>query len=281
MACEHQPRTGAQAGSPITVLTYNVHSCVGLDGRFDLHRTAEVIASCDPDVVALQELDVGRQRTGFVDQSVALAEHLKMASHFHPAMAVESEKYGDAVLSRLPMKLIKADALPGYRRREPRGAIWVSVDVGGQSLQIFNTHLGLSPVERSAQVRHLLGEDWLGSPACCDPFLLVGDLNAGARSRVYRKITSRMRDSQRENGNRPRPTFPARLPLLRIDHIFCSKSVEVMDVFTPKSAHARVASDHLPLVAELRVASAASKVSRNDLRRHGLRTSEAPSGSPR
>ena len=94
------------------IMTYNVHRCVGVDGKLDVGRIAAVIAQCRPDIVALQELDVGRRRTGAVDQAHAIANRLGMAFHFHAAMKVEEEHYGDAILTTAPLKVIRAGALP-------------------------------------------------------------------------------------------------------------------------------------------------------------------------
>ena len=74
------------------LLTYNVHRCVGVDRKLDVSRIAAVIAEHEPDIVCLQELDVGRARTGFVDQARAIAEQLAMSYHFHPAMRVEADR---------------------------------------------------------------------------------------------------------------------------------------------------------------------------------------------
>lgn len=265
----------------VRVMTYNVHRCVGMDGHLDLHRTSEVIAACEPDIVALQELDVVRARTGGIDQAEAIADLLGMTCHFHAALTVEEEKYGDAILTTLPERLVKSGPLPGSGWREPRGALWVAVTVGGVELQIINTHFGLSPFERLLQARCLLSDEWLGHEDCRDPVLLVGDLNAGRLSRSYRLIASRLRDAQIGHHERPRRTYPSRMPMLRLDHVFCSKSLEVTEVLTVSSAAARVASDHLPLVVDLRLESVSSKESLSECRRQGIQASAAPSGSPR
>lgn len=265
----------------VRIMTYNVHRCVGLDGKLNLKRTAEVIAACDPDIVALQELDVLRKRTGDVDQAHLLAEILGMTFHFHPALTVEEEKYGDAILTNLPERLVKAGPLPGSRALEPRGALWIAVDISGIELQVINTHLGLSPHERLMQVRSLIGDDWLGHEDCHDPVLLVGDFNAVRLSRAYRVITSRLRDCQTVTTDRPKRTYPSRMPLLRIDHVFCSDRIEVLGARTASSSVARAASDHLPLLVDFRLVSAPLKESPNLLRRQGLHASAAPSGSPK
>jgi endonuclease/exonuclease/phosphatase family metal-dependent hydrolase len=236
----------------LRILTYNVHSCIGSDRRSDPTRIAEVIADCRPDIIALQELDIRRARTGGIDQAHAIASHLNMAVHFHPALHVEEEQYGDAILTALPASLVKAGPLPSTG--EPRGAIWVSVDVRGVELQVLNTHLGLSRRERLNQVASLLGPVWLGSPYCRSPRILVGDFNAVPRSAAYRLLAGRMKDAYADLAPRkPSPTFPARLPLLRIDHVFLEDTIEVLNVGVCRTGLARTASDHLPLIADIRL----------------------------
>ncbi|HXQ46446.1 MAG TPA: endonuclease/exonuclease/phosphatase family protein, partial [Caulobacteraceae bacterium] len=107
------------------ILTYNVHRCIGVDGRLDVGRIAAVIAALEPDIVALQELDVRRARTGGVDQAHEIARRLDMACHFNAALRVEEEQYGDAILTSYPERLVKAGPLPALERGlplEPRGA---------------------------------------------------------------------------------------------------------------------------------------------------------------
>ena len=142
------------------IVTYNVHRCVGNDRRLDVGRVASVLAALNPDIVALQELDVGRRRTNFVDQAHEIAQRLEMACHFHAAMQVAEERYGDAILTRYPERVVRAAALPGYApipRLEPRGALWVEVQIEGRPLQVINTHLGLVPREQQVQAAHLAG----------------------------------------------------------------------------------------------------------------------------
>jgi endonuclease/exonuclease/phosphatase family metal-dependent hydrolase len=233
------------------ILTYNVHRCLGTDGMLSPKRIAHVIESCRPDIVALQELDVRRARTGGVDQAHAIAEELGMRMHFHPALCVLEEMYGDAILTPHSSRLMRAGALPSLARRpllEPRGALWVAVEINGVWLNLVNTHLGLSARERKAQVEALLGPEWLGNPLCRDPVVLLGDFNAVPRSSAYRRLASRLRDAAHAGPNqRAKPTFPAYLPVLRIDHVFVSQSVRVLDVSVPRTSLMRAASDHLPL----------------------------------
>ncbi len=241
----------------LRVMTYNVHSCVGLDGKLSPRRIARVIARYEPDVVALQEVDVGRSRTGRGDQAALIAECLNMDFHFHPVMRVEEELYGDCVLSRLPMRLVRAEKLPtmpGHLALEPRGALWVVLELGAISIQFVNTHLGLRAQEKLVQMRALLGPHWLGGESYAEPFILCGDLNAGPTSPVWRLCAGRLRDIQLAvRSHVPRRTWFGHHPLARIDHIFVSTDVEVVRVEVGDDYLCRVASDHRPLSAELRI----------------------------
>lgn len=236
------------------LLTYNVHRCVGVDRQLDVGRIAAVIAEHAPDVVCLQELDVGRARTGHVDQAEAIADSLAMTFHFHAAMKVESEQYGDAILTLRPERLVKSGSLPSLRGipgLEPRGALWAAIDFDGTTLNVINTHLGLIPREQRAQTAALLGDKWLGHPDCTGPTLLTGDFNATSITRPYQALARRLSDCQRELGLKPSvKTFPSSFPAIRIDHCFTSPELVITRVMAPFSPLARMASDHLPLVVD-------------------------------
>ena len=241
------------------IVTYNVHRCVGNDRRLNVARVADVLAKLKPDIVALQELDVGRARTGGVDQAHEIARRLDMACHFHAALTVEEELYGDAILSSLPERLVQVGPLPGYEpipMLEPRGALWVEVEVAGAPVQVINTHLGLVPREQRAQAAWLAGPAWLQHPLCRGPRIVLGDFNATATSEVYRTFTAHLAPARRLSATQtPTATFPSPLPVLRIDHMFVSPEIEVRDVFAPFETLTRVASDHLPLVMDFEVSA--------------------------
>ena len=242
----------------LRVMTYNVHRCVGVDKRLNVERVAEVIDAMNPDVVCLQELDVRRMRTSNVDQAHRLGELLQMRSHFHPAMRIEEEEYGDAILTHLPERRVRVGSLPEYKRvpgLEPRGAVWIAVDVGGVELQIINTHLGLIPREQHRQAAALLG-DWMAEDAWKAPAILVGAMNATPRSTTYRMFSAALRDAQ--DHRVPTPTFPSRFPFMRIDHVFMTGGIKVIGVEVPFDTKSKIASDHLPLVVELEVEAKAA-----------------------
>lgn len=238
----------------VRLLTYNVHRCVGTDRRLDIGRVAEVIAAQSPDVVALQEVDVGRARTGGVDQAHRLAQRLGMAFHFNAAFKVEEEQFGDAILTRLPERLVKAGPLPGHPRfpqLEPRGALWVEITTPGGTLNVINTHLGLVPREQRIQAAALASKEWTLA-ALDTPLVLLGDMNATPRNAAYRILNARLSEGRRVAPFSHRaPTFPSTFPVLAIDHVFVSEQVVIDAVRTPLDPLSRLASDHLPLIVDL------------------------------
>lgn len=250
-------------GRVLRILTYNVHRWLGTDRKIAPGRIADVIASCEPDIVALQEVRAGRIHAGASDQAVHVAAKLGMDLHFQPTIRILGEQYGIAILTRHPSKIVRSGRLPTLSAKpafEKRCALWTTVQVDGQPVQVINAHLSLRSGERRTQAAALLGPDWLGHPDCSDPAILLGDFNAPPYSRSYRLIADRMHDAQLFNpAGEPQPTFHTRAPVLRLDHIFVTKSVEVVEAAPVRNVLTRVASDHFPLLAQVRVRSRAGR----------------------
>lgn len=246
-------------GRPFRILTYNVHRWLGTDRKISPTRIAEVIAACEPDIVALQEVRAGRTRAGEVDQAAVVADKLGMDLYFQPTIRILGEQYGIAILTRHPAHLVKSGRLPTQSTKpsfEKRSALWVCAEIEGQKVNVINAHLSLRSGERRTQAAALVGSDWMGHPDCADPAILLGDFNAPPYSRSYRMIAGRLRDAQLSNSHgEPQPTFHTRAPVLRLDHVFVTRSVEVVNAAPVRNTLTRVASDHFPLLAELRVRS--------------------------
>ena len=238
-----------------SVMTYNVHSCIGMDGRISPLRIAEVIGRYHPDVVALQELDEGLTRTDRIDQANLIAMTLEMSFHFHSSLQFAEGGYGNAIMSRSPVRLVKAGALPTeplHPSFERRGAVWVEVELEGSKIQIVTTHFGLDRRERNRQAESITGTEWLGHPEFRTPAVFCGDFNALPGSPAYRRITRHLRDAQRGlKGFRLKGTWPVQLPFMRIDHLFITPDLKVRSITVPRTPLTRLASDHLPLIVTL------------------------------
>jgi endonuclease/exonuclease/phosphatase family metal-dependent hydrolase len=243
------------SGTSIRVMTYNVHGCVGIDGKRSVERIAEVIARTAPDIVGLQELDLGRRRSAGVDQSALIAERLGYHFHFHPAMKWADEHYGDALLSRWPMTLQRCADLPSkmeFPCPEARGAMWFKVTTPHGPLHMMNTHFGLGREERMMQAEALVGPDWFERTPLSEPLVVLGDFNSLPNSAPYRMLTRRLKDSASRSPNLRRvATFPSFAPAITIDYIFVNRHVQALQLFRPRGLLGRVASDHLALCADI------------------------------
>lgn len=239
----------------LRVMTYNAHRCVGMDGRCRPNRVAQVIAECGADVIALQEMDENRERTGKENQTQMIAARLGMYYRFFPVLVAGEERYGLSVLSRFPIIPVYEGTFsrePARSKSEARGAIWITLKTDIGPVHIINTHLGLRAKERLQQVDQLLGPHWLDSIADSEPVILCGDLNAGPKSDVIRRLHRRLQCVQlMADDHKPQPTFASMLPLRQIDHILVNHHFSVQCVSVLKSHAARLASDHLPVCADL------------------------------
>lgn len=242
----------ASVSSKLRVLTYNVHSCVGTDGKLSIERVARVIAAADPDVVALQELDCGR-RLSCGDQAEKIAREVKMRLHFHPVFQKAAGTFGNAILSRFPMKKKGAWALPAHSQGvlfEPRGVLGVEVEAGGRSVHVFNTHLSLWSRERRRQAEFILGLEALASFGAEEPVILCGDFNFSPRSGTYRFVADRLEDTHRALNPRQALTWFSPFPLRRLDYIFKRGPLSARAVVEKRTPLERTASDHLPVITD-------------------------------
>ena len=221
----------------LRIATWNIHAGVGLDGRFAPERIARVLGEIDADLVALQEFG---SRRGF-----DLLAHLEQAAAARgiamPTFSKHGCDFGNVVLSRLDV-LSSACIDLACGRREPRNAVDLVVDAGGdRPLRVLATHLGLRRDERGKQFERL---DTALRDAAHLPTVLLGDFNEW-RPRVPARFTA--------GGTHLRtpPTFPSPFPLAALDRILVAPGDALIDLSAHRSRTARVASDHLPLVATL------------------------------
>lgn len=231
------PRAAADV---IRLATYNIHASVGPDGRHDAGRIAGVINELAADVVALQEVQSRREEP---DALEFLAAETGMTGIPGITMFRDDGSYGNALLTRMPLLDTRKIDL-SFPRREPRGAIDVTLAAHGQRLRIVATHLGLRPAERRHQIDVLLARLDRDDPT---PTALMGDLNEWFLwGRPLRRLHRRF-------GETPAPaTFPSHWPLFALDRMWVKPLHRLRRLGVHDSPLARCASDHLPLVAVLR-----------------------------
>ena len=236
----------------LTLLSYNIHGGVGLDGVLDLERIAEVVDDSGADVVALQEVDrFRREQSAFEDQPSVLAERLGM--HLAYAANLDDEpahpgapraQYGTALLSRLPLESSTNTLLPCFEGSEQRGLLESTVVVDGQPLRVLGTHLQWdSETERTRQAQAIV--------AALDdrPTVLLGDLNTTPGSPAYRCLAARLEDAWTLVGEGEGHTFDAEPPPRRIDYVWVGGGVRAVTAQVLPS----VASDHSALRVEVSV----------------------------
>lgn len=252
------------------LVSWNIHGGLGRDGRRDLARVAALLRDMRCDVAALQEVgDPHRASFGPGDEvaaSHALADHAALLGRelgwfvaFGPNLVIAGRPYGNAVLSRFPIARAKNYDL-SVPRREPRGCLRADLALpGGNSLHLFNLHLGLSGGERRRQSEMLLSADLLRDTALTAPMVLCGDFNMWWPTPwpIARLLRSSLRDVAAAARVR-RPTWPSGFPVLRLDRAYVDSAVRVLGCGVVNDPRTRAASDHLPLWVDLQpLASAA------------------------
>jgi endonuclease/exonuclease/phosphatase family metal-dependent hydrolase len=229
--------------------SYNIHSGVGPDGRFDLARTLRVLKELEADIYALQEVGDFRGQSWGDAHPEELAQRLGLQMAFGPNVVRSGKRYGNAILSRLSIAESRNYDL-SVGKREPRGALRSDLDLGqGRQLHVFSLHLGLSLGERRAQEALLLSADILRDAARSNPLLVCGDFNYWWQGGIPSLVRHAMEDAAHVLGTFA-PTYHSRLPLLRLDRILIDAGVRPISLRAHRSAASMAASDHLPLVLE-------------------------------
>jgi endonuclease/exonuclease/phosphatase family metal-dependent hydrolase len=237
-------------------MTYNIHSCVNANREIQPEKIAAIIDGLDVDIAALQEVDAEKPIQNNRSQARIIANMLNMDYRFFPVENNGLHAFGLAVLSRFPIGECYCDWLPNlFPKLKPRkrGAIRVTLQTPCGAIYFFNTHLSLYKLERKIQLKTLFGKNWLLSDNHNQPVIFCGDLNAGALSKTYRKLSSHLIDVQKASDDSflPRPTFHSQRPVFRIDHMFVSEHFKPLKVEVKRNKETRIASDHLPLVVDL------------------------------
>jgi endonuclease/exonuclease/phosphatase family metal-dependent hydrolase len=234
-------------GTRLRILSYNIHHAEGVDGKLDLERIAGVIRGCEADVVAVQEVDRGVERSQKIDEPKELARLTKL-EHFVFGKTIDHQggEYGNLVLSRFPIASSKIHRFPNAAGAEQRGAVEAEIaPPGGQSFRLFATHLDFGRKEASEADRQgaikLVNErvEATGQPA-----IFAGDYNCQPGSRTIDTI----RESWLQSNATDAFTTPVDTPKRQIDFIFL-RPKDRWKVIGVKVLDEAIASDHRPILA--------------------------------
>jgi endonuclease/exonuclease/phosphatase family metal-dependent hydrolase len=232
----------------LRVATYNIHRCRGLDGRTSAARIADVLRDVNADVVALQEvIGAGPASQGHAEELGAL---LGMGWVMAPTRHLRGSLFGNVVLSRFPIRHHVQHDL-SWKTCEPRCCQRVDIAIDDDLLHLYNVHLGTAFLERRHQAQRLgtiMHDRRVGSPK-----IVLGDFNEWMRGLATTMLSERLQSIDLRKHLRRRRTYPGVFPVLHLDHIYYEGTVEVLKVEMPRTRLSLMASDHLPLVAELSV----------------------------
>ncbi len=238
----------AELPQEIRVISYNIHHGEGSDGKIDLERIAKLLKAESPDLVAVNEVDQGTNRTHKIDMPAELARLTGMKAVFEKNIDHDGGLYGNAVLSRLPIRRHKNHKLPSNYEGEQRGVLEIELGDKDESepLLFLATHLDYRPddTERKWSIKKI--EEILADRQKA-PAILAGDLNASPDSAVMAEFAK----TWRRANDKDLSTFPAAKPTKQIDYILVRPAArwEVVEVRVLDEA---AASDHRPLLAVLR-----------------------------
>lgn len=238
----------------LRVLSYNIHKCIGgIDRRYEPGRIVEVIRKLDADVVMLQEVDAGVTRSNHDRQVEVLGDELGLRYRtWFPNVDVRGGgQYGNAILSRYPLiESSNIDLSIKYKKKRSvlHSVLRVRHDDVDRTVHVFNMHLGLAGYERKLQLKMFLESHPFAHLHHDTPVVVGGDLND-----VYGGLGSLLSPSGFRGIQRRPLTFPAWGPVRALDAIFVRGAVDFMRLSRCDSELARRASDHRPLVAEVRL----------------------------
>jgi len=243
----------AQSNTPFTfrVMTYNIQHGAGADEKIDLLRTAEAIKHENPDIVALEEVDKGVERTARRDLTAELAAMTGMTGYFSNNFNFEGGMYGNAVLTKFPILVATNTHYQMIHPNEQRGIIQLVLDVNGQKLLFMVTHLDYRSKDNRERLLNISEIKRLIRQYPGMPMILCGDFNDFPKSAVHKAMEEKFDDTWELVGHGGGQTYPSPKPTDRIDYIWISKDKSVVPIkaWVPDTQ----ASDHRPLVAEFKL----------------------------
>ncbi|HYT66892.1 MAG TPA: endonuclease/exonuclease/phosphatase family protein [Vicinamibacterales bacterium] len=232
----------------VRIATYNIHRCRGMDRRVVPGRIVEVLRDIDADVIALQEV-IGAGPIG-VGQAEEIGAGLGMGWVMNSVRALRQHQFGNVILSRYPIVHHGQYDL-SWRTCESRNCQRADLNIEGQTLHIYNVHLGTAVLERRYQAGRLAS--FVHDRRVMGPKIILGDFNEWMKGLATKTLSSLFESVDISQHLKRRRTYPGLFPVVHLDHIYYDGKVEVLGVEMPRTRKALMASDHLPLVATFRI----------------------------
>lgn len=219
-----------------------------MDRRTRPERISDVLADLGADIIALQEvIGLGHATPGHAE---GFGAALGMGWVMAPTRELRRHQFGNVVLSRFPIRDHTQHDL-SWKSSEPRNSQRVEIEVGPGCVQIFNVHLGTAVLERRYQASRLA--NWVHERRPPGPKIVLGDFNEWMRGNATAILEDRLESVDLSPYLPKRRSYPGFFPLVHLDHIYHLGKVEVRRVELIRTRKAKIASDHLPLVADIRV----------------------------
>jgi endonuclease/exonuclease/phosphatase family metal-dependent hydrolase len=219
-----------------------------MDGRTNPVRAADVIRSIEPDIVALQEvIGAGANSAGHAEE---IGAQLGMGWVMAPTRHLRGSLFGNVVLSRFPI-LHHAQYDLSWKTCEPRGCQRVDIAIGEDTLHLYNVHLGTAFLERRYQASRLSAI--VHDRRVNQPKIVLGDFNEWTKGLATQMLSAKLQSIDLRQHLKRRRTYPGVFPMVHLDHIYYDGQVEVVKLELPRTRASLMASDHLPLLAELKV----------------------------
>jgi endonuclease/exonuclease/phosphatase family metal-dependent hydrolase len=234
--------------TPLRIVTYNIHRSRGLDRRTRPDRVAAVLREIGADVIALQEV-VGAGPGGH-SQIEEIGAALGMGWVMASPRQLRGHQFGNVVLSRFPITHHAEHDL-SWKSCEERCLQRADIDVDGRTLHVYNVHLGTAILERRHQAQRLA--TIVSDKHLPGPKIVLGDFNEWMKGLTTTLLSSRLKSVDLTSYLRRRRTYPGIFPILHLDHIYYAGRLEVVGITLPRTKLSLVASDHLPLVADVRI----------------------------
>lgn len=234
----------------LTIVTYNINHGEGVDGLYSSIRIARTLEQYDPDLIALQDVDMSTNRVNQDLQIEIIAKHLEMFYLFGKTVDYIGGEYGNAILSKYPIISSQNSDISPYNAPEKRRLLRATIDLGFKTLKFYSTKFGIMDdeiiynSERIGKFINRMEPDY--------PVIFGGDFGVKPYSLLLKDLMNTMIDLGTRFNNQS-TTYPTRIMSRRLDYILINKYVEPMEYLIPVDSLSTISSDHLPVVAKVRI----------------------------